>query len=397
MEKRLSGWKRELLRAHARIAGLFARSEARERSHAYLQGLLSHCERKNGWQLAEWMGEGAPYRVQHLLDRARWDADAARDQVRDYVVEQLRSPDAVLIADETGFLKKGLRSVGVKRQYTGTAGRIENSQVGVFLCYASDKGAALVDRELYLPEEWAADVERRRVAAVPEETEFATKPELARRMIERVLKAGAPCDWIAADEVYGNNSKLRHWLEERRLGYVMAIASDQRMRWPDREQRRVDAIAQSLPNLAWERASAGSGSKGERLYDWTLIRGWEKDGWSHGLLVRRSIEEQPDHAYYWFHAPTRKATLEALVRVAGQRWQIEQAFQAAKGECGLDHYEVRHWQGWYRHITLAMLAHAVLAVLRAQGEKNSGQAGAAQCTGTPSPAHSPSLARMARR
>jgi SRSO17 transposase len=191
MEKRLSGWKRELLRAHGRIAGLFARSEVRERSYTYLQGLLSHCERKNGWQLAEWMGEAAPHRVQHLLDRSRWDADAARDQVREYVLEELSDPEVVLIADETGFLKKGLHSVGVKRQYTGTAGRIENSQVGVFLCYATQQGAALVDRELYLPEEWAADGPRRRAAAVPEETEFATKPELARRMIERALKAGA--------------------------------------------------------------------------------------------------------------------------------------------------------------------------------------------------------------
>jgi SRSO17 transposase len=397
MEKRLSGWKRELVRAHGRIAGLFVRSEVRERSYAYLQGLLSHCERKNGWQLAEWMGEAAPYRVQHLLDRSRWDADAARDQVREYVLEELSDPEAVLIADETGFLKKGLHSVGVKRQYTGTAGRIENSQVGVFLCYATHQGAALVDRELYLPEEWAADGPRRRAAAVPEETEFATKPELARRMIERVLKAGAPCSWVAADEVYGNNSKLRQWLEERRLGYVLAVASDQRLRWPDGERRRVDTIAQSLPELAWERVSAGSGSKGERLYDWTLIRGWEEDGWSHGLLVRRSIEEQPEHAYYRFYAPTQKTALETLVRVAGQRWQIEQAFQTAKGECGLDHYEVRHWQGWYRHITLAMLAHAVLAILRVRGEKNSRRPSAPQRPRTAAPAHALALARVARR
>ena len=215
---RVSGWKRELLRIHDRIAGLFARSEAREGSLAYLQGLLSHCERKNGWQLAEWMGEPAPYRVQHLLDRARWDADAARDQLRNYVLEELSSPDAVLIADETGFLKKGEHSVGVKRQRTGTAGRIENSQVGVFLCYANAKGVALVDGELYLSEEWAADGERRRVAAVPEEAEFVTKPELARRMIERASQAGAPCSWVAADEVYGNNNRLRHWLEQRRPG-----------------------------------------------------------------------------------------------------------------------------------------------------------------------------------
>lgn len=397
MEKRVSGWKRELLRAHDRIAGLFARSEPRERSLAYIQGLLSGCERKNGWQLAEWMGEAAPYAVQHLLDRACWDADAARDQVRDYVLEELSSPDAVLIVDETGFLKKGLHSVGVKRQYTGTAGRIENSQVGVFLCYASEFGAALVDRELYLPEEWAADGERCRAAAVPEGTEFATKPELARCMIKRALDAGAPFHWIAGDEVYGNNSKLREWLEDRRLGYVLAVASDQRMRWPDQQQRRVDAIVSSLPALAWERISAGQGSKGERLYDWTMIRSWEQDGWSHGLLVRRSIKEQPEHAYYRFHTPTHKTTLETLVRVAGQRWQIEQAFQAAKGECGLDHYEVRHWQGWYRHITLAMLAHATLAILRARGEKNSRRPSAAKRTGTAPPVHSPTLARMARR
>ena len=203
-------------------------------------------------------------------------------------------------------------------------------------------------------EEWAGDGERRRTADVPEETEFATKPELARRMIERALEAGAPCNWVAADEVYGNNSKLRRWLEQRRLGYVLAIASDQRMRWPDRQQRRVDAIAQSLPDLSWERVSAGSGGKGEPLYGWTLIRGWGRDGWSHGLLVRRSLEEQPEHAYYWFYAPTQKATLHALVCVAGQRRRIKQAFRAAKGECGLDHYEIRHWQGWYRHITFTL-------------------------------------------
>jgi SRSO17 transposase len=364
---------------------------------AYVQGLLSVCERKNGWQLAEWMGEPAPHRMQHLLDRACWDADAARDRVRDYVLDALSGEESVLIVDETGFLKKGVRSVGVKRQYTGTAGRIENSQVGVFLCYASDRGSALLDRELYLPEEWASDAERCRLAAVPEGTEFATKPELARRMIERTLDAGAAVGWVAGDEVYGNNSRLRQWLEQRQLSYVLAVACDQRMRWPDQQQRRVDAMAQSLPNLAWERLSAGSGSKGERLYDWALIQGWQEDGWNHGLLVRRSIEQEPEHAYYRFYAPTHKAGLQTLVRVAGQRWQIEQAFQAAKGECGLDHYEVRHWQGWYRHMTLAMLAYAVLAVLHARGEKNSRWTGAPQRPRNTPSARTPALARMVRR
>jgi len=197
MGKRVLGWKRELLAAHDRIAGLFARSEPRARSLAYVQGLLSVCERKNGWQLAEWMGEAAPHRMQHLLDRARWDADAARDRVRDYVLDALNSEESVLIVDETGFLKKGVHSVGVNRQYTGTAGRIENSQVGVFLCYASNQGAALVDRELYLPEEWAADAERCRSAAVPEGTEFATKPELARRSSERWIRA---LPWAGSQE-----------------------------------------------------------------------------------------------------------------------------------------------------------------------------------------------------
>ncbi len=396
MEKRLSGWKRELLRAHSLIADLFARSEPRARSLAYLQGLLSGCERKNGWQLAEWMEETAPYRVQHLLDRARWNADAARDQLRDYVLEELNSPDAVLIVDETGFLKKGLHSAGVKRQYTGTAGRIENSQVGVFLCYGSDKGAALVDRELYIPQEWAADQERRRAAGIPDTVEFATKPELARRMIGRALDSGAAAAWVAADEVYGHDSKLRRFLENRQMAYVLAVASDQRLWQSDFMQHRVDAIALSLPVSRWKRLSAGQGSKGERLYDWALMELSKQDGWTRVLLVRRSIEEKPECAYYLCYAPSGKDTIETLVRVAGQRWLIEQSFETAKGECGLDHYEVRHWQGWYRHITLSMLAHAVLSVLRARGEKNSRRAGAPQRTRTTPPAHRNAVARMAR-
>lgn len=396
MEKRLSGWKRELLRAHDLIAGLFARSETRARSLAYLQGLLSNCERKNGWQLAEWMGEASPYAVQHLLDRARWDADQVRDQTRSYALEELSSADAVLIVDETGFLKKGRHSTGVKRQYSGTAGRIENSQVGVFLCYGSDKGAALVDRELYIPQEWAEDRERRSEAGIPESLEFATKPELARRMIGRALDSGAAAAWVAADEVYGHDSKLRRFLEGRQMAYVLAVASDQRLWQADFMQHRVDAMARNLPASRWKRLSAGFGSKGERLYDWALMPLSKQDGWARALLVRRSIEEKPEFAYYLCYAPNGQDTIETLVRVAGQRWKIEQAFETAKGECGLDHYEVRHWQGWYRHITLSMLAHAVLSVLRARGEKNSRRASAAQRTGTAPLAHRNAVARMAR-
>ena len=397
MENRLSGWKRELLRVHGLIAGLFARSEVRERSLAYLQGLLSGCERKNGWQLSEWMGDTSPYAVQHLLDRARWDADLARDRVRSYAIEELRSADAVLIVDETGFLKKGLHSAGVKRQYSGTAGRIENSQVGVFLCYGSDKGAALVDRELYIPQEWAEDRQRRREAGIPDTVEFATKPELARRMIERALDSGAAAVWVAADEVYGHDSKMRRFLESRQMAYVLAVASDQRLWQSDFMPHRVDAIAQSLPASRWRRLSAGFGSKGERLYDWALMELSKQDGWRRAQLVRRSIEEKPEYAYYLCNAPSGKDMIETLVRVAGQRWKIEQCFQEAKGECGLDHYEVRHWRGWYRHITLSMLAHAVLSVLRAGGEKNSRSSGAAERARTAPSAHRSAVARMARR
>ena len=393
MEKRLSGWKRELLRAHSLIAGLFARSEVRGRSLAYLQGLLSGCERKNGWQMAEWMGEASPYAMQHLLDRASWDADEARDRVRGYVVEALGSPDAVLIVDETGFVKKGLHSAGVKRQYSGTAGRIENSQVGVFLGYASDKGAALVDRALYVPQEWAEDRERCRAAGIPDAVEFQTKPELARQMIGRALDAGVPVGWVAGDEVYGTDSKVRRMLEARQVSYVLAVACNQHLWWPDFQQQRVDAIAQSLPKRAWKRLSAGSGSKGERLYDWALVRLSEQQGWARTLLVRRSRGEKLEHAFYLCYAPTPKSTLALLVRVAGQRWQIEQCFETAKGECGLDHYEVRHWQGWQRHITLAMLAHAVLAVLRGRGEKNSPWRRASQRTRSAPSAHPSAVAR----
>ena len=397
MRKKIRGWKRELERAHERIGGLFARSEPRARSLAYLQGLLSGCERKNGWQLAEWMGETVPYRVQHLLDRARWDADQARDRLRSYVLEQIGGPDGVLIVDETGFLKKGRHSAGVKRQYSGTAGRIENSQIGVFLCYAGEGGSSLLDRELYLPREWIEDRERCHAAGIPDKVEFATKPELARRMIERALDAGTPCGWVTGDAVYGADSKLRRCLEARQQAFVLAVCSNQRLWWPDFQQQRVDRIARDLPKRAWKRCSAGAGAKGERLYDWARLRLTERDGWEKALLVRRSIEEQPEFAYYLTYAPRHKSSLQTLAEVAGRRWEIEIAFESAKGECGLDHYEVRHWQGWYRHMTLAMLAHAALTILRACGEKNSTRASAAQRARTAPPAGPPAMAGKAPR
>jgi SRSO17 transposase len=396
MEKAIRGWKGELMRAHRRMGDLFARSEVRERSLAYLEGLLSGCERKNGWQVAECVGDASPYGMQYLLGRARWDADALQARLSSYVEDKLGSPDAVLILDETGFLKKGTHSAGVQRQYSGTAGRIENSQIGVFLGYAGKRGYALLDRELYLPLQWAEDGARRRAAGIPDQIEFQTKPMLGRQMLERAFQSGVSCGWVAGDEVYGRDSKLRRWLEERRQPYVLAVAADQRLWRQDMRQHRVDEIANELPQRAWKRLSAGSGAKGERLYDWARMPWAEREGWEHALLVRRSLEAEPEYAFYFTYARKKQNTLKTLVAVAGRRWAIESAFQMAKGECGLDHYEVRHWQGWYRHITLAMLALAVLAGLRAGEKKNFRQDGSPQRTGNPAFARFRAARRLAR-
>ena len=383
MKATIRGWKVELVRLHQRMGDLFPRSEVRERSLAYLEGLLSHCERKNSWQVAEWAGEASPYGMQYLLDRARWDADRVQSRLCEYVKEELGSRDAVLVLDETGFLKKGTHSVGVQRQYSGTAGRIENSQVGVFLCHASQRGYVLLDRELYLPQQWIEDGPRCRAAGIPAEVDFQTKPMLGRRMLERAFAVGIPCGWVAGDEVYGHDSKLRRWLEERHQPYVLAVGSDQRLWRPDMRQHRVNGIASQLPKRTWKRLSAGHGAKGERLYDWALLPWAEQEGWKHTLLVRRSVEAKPEYAFYFTYAPSEKSDLKTLVAVAGQRWAVESAFEMAKGECGLDHYEVRHWQGWYRHITLSMVALAVLTVLRAGEKKTFFPQGSSQCAGNP--------------
>jgi SRSO17 transposase len=383
MEKKIQGWREELVRVHQRIGDLFPRSEVRERSLAYMEGLLSHCERKNSWQVAEWAGEASPYGMQYLLDRSRWDADAVQARLSEYVKEELGSREAVLVLDETGFLKKGTHSAGVARQYSGTAGRIENSQVGVFLCYAGERGYVLLDRELYLPQQWVENGPRCRAAGIPEEVPFQTKPMLGKQMLERAFQAGMPCGWVAADEVYGRDSKLRRWLEGRHQPYVLAVASDQRLWREDLRQHRVDEIAAQLPQRAWKRLSAGQGSKGERLYDWALLPWGEHAGWQHTLLVRRSLAPEPEYAFYFTYAQKKKSTLKTLVAVAGKRWAVESAFQMAKSECGLDHYEVRHWRGWYRHITLSMLALAVLTVLRAGEKKNFSRAGSPQRAGNP--------------
>jgi len=372
----VQGWLGELEEVHGRLAPLFKRPEPRARALGYLKGLLSNIERKNGWQLAEFMGEATPDGVQHLLERAHWNADEARDILREYVIEHLGDADAVLIVDETGFIKKGRHSAGVKRQYSGTAGRIENSQVGVFLSYAGHGGAAFIDRQLYLPQEWIDDPARCRAAGVPPSVGFETKPQLARRMIERALDAGVPCGWVTGDAVYGGDRRLRAWLESREQAFVLAVAKNEPLWWQGPSYASAEAIAQAQPAHAWKQLSAGSGAKGERLYEWARVPLWrlqlseQERRWGHYLLVRRSLAGTPEYAYYVVYAPRRKATRATLVRIAGRRWEIEIGFEATKGECGLDHYEVRRWQGWYRHITLSLLAHAVLVALRTQVKKN---------------------------
>jgi len=384
MRARLKDWERELDVLHARLGALFRRSEPRERSLSYLKGLLSAVQRKNGWQLAEWMGEATPDGVQHLLERASWDADAARDVLREYVVEHLGDDDGVLIVDETGFIKKGEHSAGVQRQYSGTAGRIENSQIGVFLCYAGRGGSAFIDRGLYIPRQWSDDRTRSEAAGNPADVEFATKPQMARQMLKRALEAGVPCGWVTGDEVYGGDRRLRVWLESREQPFVLAVARDEPLWWQGPKHIKAEVIAQALAPQAFKRLSAGPGAKGERLYDWALAPLWrlqltpEEKRWGPYLLVRRSLDDRQEMAYYVVFAPRAKTRLKKLAQVAGRRWEIEIGFEATKGECGLDQYEVRRWQGWYRHITLSLLAHALLVALRAREKKNS----AAVRTGT---------------
>ena len=342
-------------------------------------------ERKNGWQLAEQAGDATPDGVQRLLYNYRWDADLVRDDLGDYVVEHLGCADGVVVVDETGFLKKGDKSAGVQRQYSGTAGRIENCQVGVFLAYAGVKGRTLLDRELYLPQVWARDWERRRGAGVPDSVGFRTKPQLAQLMLGRTLESGVPFAWFTGDEVYGNDRNLRLWLEHEEIAHVMAIKSNEKL-WAltDRGplQVRADRLAAGVEESAWVRCSAGNGAKGPRVYDWAAvdIRPLREPGKGHWLLARRSVAKPGELAFYVCFGPA-DTTLEELVRVAGTRchrtrWAIEECFEEAKGEVGLDQYEVRRWDGWYRHITLAMLAQAYLAVIRHQAMEQ-GEKGAA--------------------
>jgi len=349
--------------AYQRMAPCFGRSETRARSRRYLTGLLSTTERKNGWHLAEQSGERHPRGVQRLLDEAEWDAEAVRDVLRQYAVDYLGQPSGVLIVDETGFLKKGTKSAGVARQYSGTAGRRENQQVGVFLAYASERGCALIDRELYVPQEWFDEPSRCQHAGIPATRRFATKPQLAQQMLTRAFAAAVPARWVVGDCIY-SSEELRHWLEAQGQAYVFAVTSAHAI-WEQGEQIPTTELVARHPELGWVRWSAGEGSQGPRRYDWAWMRlpYTSAPAMAHWLLIRRSLSLPEEYAYYRVYGP-EATSLPELIAVAGQRWQIEVAFEAAKGEVGLDHYEVRLWQAWYRHITLALLGHAALVVAR---------------------------------
>jgi SRSO17 transposase len=373
----LLAWEGELSALKGRLGAVFGRSELRASAGAFIDGVLSGISRKTGWQLAEQAALSRPYRMQSLLGRSSWEADALRDVVRDEVIAALGDASGVLVVDETGFLKKGTHSVGVARQYSGTAGRIENCQIGVFVAYASRLGQALIDRRLYLPEGWAEDGARRRRVQVPESVSFATKPQIACEMIAAALDAGVPCAWVLADALYGSDSRLRRMLEARQQPYVLAVRSNHCLHLLTADglrQTTPQQLADELPPEAWSLHAAGEGSKGIRLYDWARIGPpWTVDeGFERCVLIRRNRQDQKARAYYLVFAPAGTELAE-LAGAAGLRWTIEECFQRAKEELGLDHCEARSWHGWHRHMTLCMAAAAFLARLSAQLRQAAGR------------------------
>jgi len=362
-------WKGALDGLQAQIGPALGRLETRISAGQFIKGLLSGAERKTGWMLAEEAGLERPYRMQSLLGRSSWSADALLERVRDYAIAALGDAGGVLVVDETGFLKKGTHSVGVSRQYSGTAGRIENCQVGVFLGYASRYGHTLIDRRLYLPKAWTDDRERCRKASVPDEVAFATKPAMAREMIAAALDAGLSCAWVLADSLYGSDYALRRMLEARAQPYVLAVRSNQHLRFLTEEglvQTDPAFLASELAGEDWQALSAGEGAKGPRLYHWArLSLSWTThDGFERWLLFRRSIRNSDEIAYYFVHS-RQGTSLADMAGAAGLRWTIEECFLRAKDDLGLDHCEARSWHGWHRHMTLVMAAAAFLAKIAA--------------------------------
>ena len=366
-------WREALDELKAFVAPAFKRSEQRASAGAFIDGLLAGVERKTGWMLAEEAGLARPYRIQSLLGRSSWSADALCDPARSYAFEAIADPDGVLVVDETGFLKKGTHSVGVARQYSGTAGRIENCQIGVFVSYASRWGHALIDRRLYLPKSWANNPDRRAKVQVPGDLDFATKPTMAREMVARLLDEGAPCAFVLADAVYGSDSKFRRMLEGRGQPYVLAVRSTHTLRlFQEAALVQTDPaeMVAELPAEAWRSLSAGEGAKGQRLYDWARIplNHQMQSGFSKWILARRSLSS-PSQITYYFAFCRVDASMADLAAAAGLRWTIEECFLRAKEDLGLDHCEARSWHGWHRHMSLVMTAAAFLTRLAANQRK----------------------------
>ena len=346
----------------SRVARVFQSEPSFANAKKYMLGLLSPIERKNGWQMSEAVGEATPYSIQQFLYRGGFSADKLRDRLRDYVNEKLGDEDGVLIPDETGFLKQGKMSCGVKRQYSGTAGRIENCQIGVFLTYASKKGHAPIDRRLYIPEDWFVDPERCRKAGIPEALTFQTKPQMALEMIQAATAAGVSYRWVTGDCVYGDYTEIRLWLEKNLKCYVMSVSGKAYV-WRGHKQVSVSSIIKELPKENWLEASCGDGSKGARVYDWQSIAvNTPAEGFMRCVLVRRSKTDPEDMRAYICFAP-EGTPIEKLVQIAGIRWTVECCFAESKSEVGLDQYEVRSYSGWYKHITFACLALALLTIL----------------------------------
>lgn len=374
LEDTLGLWSVSLRSAKDRIRPLFTQDRVAASAGLFLDGLLGAEQRKTGWMRAEAAGDPGPWRQQAILGRGRWDGDALRDIVRDYALEALADDGGVLVIDETGFLKQGKASCGVARQYTGSAGKITNCQIGVFACYVSGHGHAFIDRALYLPKSWTDDADRLAAAHVPEDTGFATKPALAMAMIERAVAAGTPFGWVAADSVYGVGS-LEMLLRRQCKGYVLGVKADHRFNSWDKP-RPVGGTAQSITEGLepgdWQRLSCGEGTKGPRLHDWAYLELADLDAgdysdnhtglWTRGLLIRRHIADG-ELAFFTTWCPAGTG-IETLVRVEGHRWAIEDSFETAKNELGLDHNETRSWHGWHRHVSLVMLAFAMLATIR---------------------------------
>jgi len=359
MEIKVSEAEAEYNKLMNRLGEVFFSDLGFENAQKYMKGLLSNAERKNGWQLSEITGESTAYKLQQLIYRGSYSADKIRDITREYVKENLGEADGVLVADDTGFIKQGEKSCGVQRQYTGTLGKICNCQLGVFLTYASSKGHTPIDRRLYMPEVWMDDKPRREEAGVPEDLKFQTKPELALEMIQEATIAGMPYKWVTGDCAYGDSRAIRKWLEENGKSYVLNIS---RKEYIDNES--IDAILSKLPCDGWFEASCGNGSKGERIYDWQILptSGVVPEGFKRVILVRRSKGDPKEMKAYLAYAP--KATSDKkLVEIAGIRWTVEMCFKEAKGEVGLDQYEVRNYDSWYKHITFAMTALALITVL----------------------------------